>query len=169
MIQAQLPLDQLFLDDEIAWYDAMVERIDSKEYDELDHVNLRELLADMSLRERHEVESRLTVLILHILKWDHQPKKRSTSWASTIVVQSQELVRHFRSGVLRNHADSALTDVYAKAVRRAMIETGLPKSVFPAACQYSIAELLSFEASIDTDGLIDPPHPEEPDTTAADD
>lgn len=44
-------------------------------------------------------------------------------------------------GVLRNYAEVVLVDVYRKAVERA--ETGLPAETFPAACPYSLDQLLS--------------------------
>ena len=89
------------------------------------------------------MESRLTVLIVHLLKWAHQPKKRSRSWRGTIITQRQELGRHLGRGVLRNHAEAVLPEVYADAVERAAAETGLAAETFPAACPYTVDQLLS--------------------------
>lgn len=149
MIQTQIPLDRLYLDDEIAWYDAMVELLDAKAYDELDYNNLREFLNDMSVSQRREVLSRLIGLVLHILKWEHQPDMRSRSWLSSIIYQQQELEIHMGRGILRNHANDILEQAYEKAIVRAVAETGLPQSKFPPTCQYTVAELLTFDAQLE--------------------
>ena len=92
---------------------------------------------------RREVESRLTVLIVHALKWAHQPDRRSGSWKATIIEQRQELEGLVSRGVLRNHAEAVLADAYYKAVERAAAETGLPAETFPAGCPYTLDQLLS--------------------------
>jgi hypothetical protein len=45
--------------------------------------------------------------------------------------------------VLRNHAQTVLTDVYHKAMERAAADTGLAAETFPAACPYALDQLLS--------------------------
>jgi hypothetical protein len=104
-----------------------------------------EFLSDMAHRDRREVESRLIVLLKHILKWVHQPERRSRSWRVTIIEQRQELTSEASRGVLRNHAEAILEQAYAKAVERAAAETDLPTDRFPPSCQYSFAEVLAFD------------------------
>jgi hypothetical protein len=99
----------------------------------------------MARRDRREVESRLTTLLAHILKWLHQPENRSRSWRGIIVEQRQELSRLASSGVLRNHAEAVLAAVYADAVERAAAETGLPAGSFPGECPYTLAQVLVWE------------------------
>src|SRR5947209_12641386 len=119
-----LPLSVLYEQDETAWLEAMAERIRLGRLDEVDYPNLAEYLADMARRDRREVESRLAVLLAHALKGVHQPDRRSGSWRGTIVEQRQELEGLVGRGVLRNHAEAVLADVYRKAVERAAAETG---------------------------------------------
>jgi hypothetical protein len=143
--RTQLALSELYTEDETAWLDAMVDLLGAGANAELDFANLREYLSDMAKRDRREVESRLVVLVTHILKWMYQPDQRSRSWRGSIVEQRQELRRLAGGGVLRNHAESVLAEVYQEAVERAAAETGLPAEAFPAECAYSVNELLSFE------------------------
>ena len=89
------------------------------------------------------------LLLAHILKWVHQPDRRSRSWRCSIVEQRQELRRLANSGVLRNHAESVLAELYLEAVERAVAESGLRRNSFPAECEYSVDELLSFEPVVD--------------------
>ena len=133
----------LYEQDETAWLEAMSELIRLGRFDEIDYPNLAEYLADMARRDRHEVESRLTTLITHLLKWSHQPDRRSGSWRATIIEQRQELQGLVSRGVLRNHAEAVLEDAYSKAIERAVAETGLAAETFPAACPYTLDQLLA--------------------------
>ncbi|MBX6314645.1 MAG: DUF29 family protein [Isosphaeraceae bacterium] len=45
-----------------------------------------EYLSDITRRDRREVESRLAVLIAHLLKWTYQPRRRTRSWRATIEI-----------------------------------------------------------------------------------
>ena len=136
-------LPDLYELDETAWLDAMAGLAREGRATELDLPHLAEFLDDMARRERREVESRLVVLLAHILKWQYQPGHRSKSWRATIIVQRQELNRHAASGVLRNHAEEALASCYAEAVERA--ETGLAAGRFSAECPYSVEQLLAVD------------------------
>jgi len=133
----------LYEQDETAWLEAMAELIRLGRLDEVDYPNLAEYLADMARRDRREVESRLAVLITHALKWAGQPDRRSGSWRGTIIEQRQELEGLVSRGVLRNHGEAVLRDVYGRAVERATAEMGLPAETFPEACPYTLDQLLS--------------------------
>src|SRR5438874_1944892 len=103
MIASQAPpLSDLYETDETAWLERMAELVRRGRIEELDLPNLSEFLSDMARRDRREVESRLAVLIAHLLKWEYQPPKRSRSWLVTIEQQRQELLRLLESGTLRN-------------------------------------------------------------------
>ena len=144
-----IPRAVLYEQDETAWLEAMSELIRQGRLDEIDYPNLAEYLADMARRDRREVESRLTVLITHALKWAHQPDHRCGRWRGTIIEQRQELEGLVRRGVLRNHAEAVLADVYLKAVERAAAETGLPAETFPVACPYALDHLFSADLLAD--------------------
>src|SRR5580704_4397224 len=114
-----LDLSLLYERDETAWLEAMSALAAGGRHAEMDYHNLSEFLADMARRDRREVFSRLVVLITHVLKWEHQPDRRSTSWRSTILEQRRELGQDLESGTLRNHAESMLAKAYAEARRQA--------------------------------------------------
>ena len=48
-------------------------------------VALQSLIDAMSRSERQAVKSQLTRLMMHIIKWETQPNKRSRSWIITII------------------------------------------------------------------------------------
>jgi hypothetical protein len=145
-------LPALYEDDETAWLEAMAELVREGRLEDLDLPHLAEYLADMAGRDRREVESRLVVLLAHLLKWTHQPKRRSPSWRGTIIEQRQELRRHASRGVLRNHAADVLAEAYQDAIERAATETSLPSSTFPADCPYSLDQLLTVDLTAESEG-----------------
>ena len=136
-------LAALYEQDETAWLETVSELIRLGRLDEVDYPNLAEYLADMARRDRREVSNRLAVLIAHLLKWRHQPRRRSRSWRGTIVVQRRELADLLESGTLRRHAVEVLAKAYASGAQQAVAETGLPESTFPTDCPDSLDELLA--------------------------
>jgi len=138
-------LPALYERDETAWLEAMAELARDGRAEDLDLGHLAEYLFDMARRDRREVESRLAVLLSHLLKWTYQPDHRSRGWRATVIEQRQELNRLAGRGVLRNHAQEVLADVYTEAVERAAAETGVARDRFPAECPYTLDELLTLE------------------------
>jgi hypothetical protein len=59
-------------------------------WNEADIVSLIEELNSIGASEKWELENRLAVLIAHLLKWKHQPKRRGNSWRFTIEAQRQD-------------------------------------------------------------------------------
>jgi hypothetical protein len=146
VIKTRKSLSALYGADEVAWLDAMAELIGARQLRDLDYRNLKAFLEDLSKRDRREVESRLQVLLMHVLKWRYQKKKRTKSWQRTISEQRRQLRGEFRaSNTLRNHAEAVLADAYAEAVEWAAEETELPAKTFPAECPWTLEQLLSPE------------------------
>ncbi len=58
---------------------------------ELDVANIAGELETLGRAEFNSLVSTLRALTMHLLKWDHQPEKRSRSWALTIASQRLEL------------------------------------------------------------------------------
>lgn len=98
----------------------------------------------MGRRDRHELESRLTVLVSHLLKWQLQPERRSKSWAGTIREQRRQIarkLRHFPS--LRPVLDDLLAKTYAYARESAAGETSIPETDFQPNCPFTTGDVLS--------------------------
>ncbi len=140
-------LSVLYEQDETAWLEVMAALAANGRYAEMDHLHLSEYLADMAKRDRREVFSRLVVLLSHLLKWEHQPERRSGSWRGTIREQRRELRQLVESGTLRNHAEAVLADAYAEARRQAADETELSLNVFPVEDARGLDELLAEPAA----------------------
>jgi hypothetical protein len=143
MATATIYLSVLYEQDETAWLEAMAAFAASGRLADMDFIHLSEYLADMARRDRREVFSRLVVLLSHLLKWDHQPERRSGAWRGTIREQRRELRQLLASGTLRNHSEAVLADAYAEARRQAADETELSLDVFPVEDARTVAELLA--------------------------
>src|SRR5262249_59029240 len=89
--EARMKLSRLYEADETGWLEQMSKLISERRYEELDYKHLGEYLLDMAKRDRREVLHRLTTLLTHLLKWEHQPRKRSRSWELTIRRERREL------------------------------------------------------------------------------
>jgi hypothetical protein len=137
-----LTLAELYLADETTWLEQMAQLAADGDASLLDLPHLSEYLTDMALRDKREVLQRLIVLLAHLLKWDHQPERRSRSWELTIQEQREELQELLESSTLRLHAEHSLPLAYSRAVRRAAVETELPEATFPSECPWSLEGVL---------------------------
>ena len=97
----------------------------------------------MGRSERRELANRLEQLLLHLLKWQYQPVRRSKSWRASIRYQRLGIARLLDDNPsLRGMIPVLLENVYASAVLRAEIETNLAVAVFPTVCPYTIDQML---------------------------
>ena len=100
----------------------------------------------MGKTEKREFVSRLTVLLLHLLKWKFQPEGQGNSWRLSIANARDEIVDLLDDNPsLRSQIDGIAKSAYRYARRKAAIETGLGEDVFPAECPWP------FERAMDGD------------------
>ena len=110
---------------------------------EIDVMNLAEELESMGKSEKRALLSRLTVLLVHLLKWQFQPPRRSRSWQNTLRVQRLDINDLLAdSPSLRYAIGDRIESVYEKAKLLAEEETGIEKSHFPLQCPYSLEQML---------------------------
>ena len=110
---------------------------------EIDAAKIAEEIDDVGEEQYDKLESALRVLMLHLLKWDHQPDRRSRSWTASVREQRRRVLRQLRKNPgLRSRLDEALGEAYEDARDEAYAETGLPLSVFPARRPFEYAEIM---------------------------
>jgi hypothetical protein len=104
---------------------------------------IAEEIESMGKTEKRELVSRLTVLLLHLLKWQRQPSHRSNSWRLSITNARNEVTYHLEDDPsLKAVLDSAMEQAYRSARLKAAIETALDEDQFPARCPWSFAEVI---------------------------
>ncbi|MRX06263.1 DUF29 family protein [Pseudoduganella sp. FT25W] len=129
--------------DWVLWIDAQVRLLSERRFSDLDIENLVEELDGMKKQYAHELDSRLTVLIMHLLKCEYQTDHARNKWHSTLIEQRRRISLLLASSPsMRQRVLPFALDCYADARRRAAVETRLNLEVFPAQLPYSTQQLL---------------------------
>lgn len=121
-----------YWDDHYGWLMAQLEFVRERRFDKIDWENIAEDLEDMGRSEYRSLESALRVLLVHLLKWDHQVSYRSRSWLLTIKEQHRQYRRILdENPSLRQHLEQIRQDAHKSARRDAVKDTGFALASFP--------------------------------------
>jgi hypothetical protein len=113
-------------------------------FSEIDIENVAEEIESMGRRDRRQLVNRLSVLIAHLLKWKHQPIRRSNSWKLTIKEQRNKVFELLEeSPSLKHELESKLSAAYNNAVVTAAKQTSSDISGFPEFCPFTIEQCLN--------------------------
>jgi hypothetical protein len=128
------------------WTQQQAGLLKSGQFKDIDLDNLIEEIESMGRSEKRELESRLTVLLLHLLKWKYQPVRRGRSWELSIDEQRVQFLRVLKDNPgLKNQLDEILIDAYELAVIKAAKETSLDKKTFPTSCPWDLPTITKTE------------------------
>lgn len=142
----------LYEQDYYLWIEKTVEQLRQNQLQEIDIQNLIEELETMGRSEKRAVQSNLTVLLMHLLKYKYQPNKRSQSWRSTIVEHRRRLLILFKdSPSLKGYSQEIFAECYQDARQDAATETQLKVSVFPDECPFNLEVVLKVDYLADED------------------
>jgi len=129
-----------------AWTQEQAALLRTEELEQLDLPNLIEEIESMGASQRKAVNSRLLVLLMHLLRWQYQPGhkgRRPNSWRSTIRTQRNEIeIELSDSPSLRREVPDFIAYVYPRARKGAAEETGLVLATFPVDCPWTVDEVL---------------------------
>jgi hypothetical protein len=115
----------------------------------LDRENLAEEIESLGREQFNKLESALRVLLLHMLKWDHQSERRGRSWWATIGEQRLRIEDLLADNPgLRPRIEEAIMRAYRRARLRAVKETDIEERQFPESCPYSWDDIVSREFPI---------------------
>ena len=127
-----------------SWITQTTQLLRESRWHEIDVAQLIEAIEDLGKSERRGITSQLIRLLLHLLKWQYQPQRRSDSWLDSITdARTQIELALEDSPSLGNYPSEQLEDSYQRARRQAAKQTRLEISVFPDACPYSIELVLA--------------------------
>ena len=108
----------------------------------IDAANLAEEIESMGNSNRWALESFLSNVIMHLLKWKYQPERRCTSWKMTIRNGRIQIEKRLKnSPSLRPKVPEMIAGEYLPAREDAADETGLPLTTFPEQCEFSVEEI----------------------------
>ncbi|MBV8883159.1 MAG: DUF29 domain-containing protein, partial [Chroococcidiopsidaceae cyanobacterium CP_BM_RX_35] len=129
----------LYETDFYAWTQEQAMLLRNQQWSQVDLPNLIEEIESLGKQQRQELRSRLSILIGHLLKWEHQPQRsagggssgapvqaqhRSRSWLATLRIQRRDTLRLLKDNPsLKPYLDDALKEAYENARDLAMAET----------------------------------------------
>lgn len=127
-----------------AWAFRQAERLRRGQWSDLDALNLAEEIEDLGNEIYNKLESAFRITLMHMLKWDHQPSRRSRSWTLSIRNGRLDVEKVLeRSKGVRPRVPAAVAEAYRRARIDAAGETDLDESMFPEVCPYSFDEIMS--------------------------
>jgi hypothetical protein len=137
------PDDTLYERDFYAWTQEQAAKLRGRAHNDIDWENAAEEIESLGRSDKYEIEHRMEVLLLHLLKWKYQPEKRKSGWRATITEQRGRIDRRIKeSPSLRDYPSIILDDAYRIARAQAEEETGLPFDSFPEVSPFTVAEVL---------------------------
>jgi len=133
----------LYSQDFCLWAEQTAQLLQSRRYSEIDLENLIDEVEDMSRSEKRALLSNVRVVLMHLLKCQYQPEKRSNSWLSSIREHRTRLQDTFRdSPSLRSYFQEMFDECYQNARKQAADETALPLDIFPPESPFTLNECL---------------------------
>lgn len=110
---------------------------------EADLSHIAEEIEDLGQEREHGLAIQLRRLLVHLLKYQFQPARRSRSWRGSMAnarVEIEWTLEHSPS--LKSRAASLTEREYTRAITQAAAETGLPRQSFPTDCPYTFDQIV---------------------------
>jgi hypothetical protein len=138
----------LYEQDFLEWTQKQADYLQKGDWKNLDVKNLIEELEALGRSEQKELGSYLQVLLIHLLKCQHQPERRTKSWNITLSNgrdKIQDCLEDTPSLQRFLYNLEWLEKYYRRARRDAAKETQKPLEIFPVNCPYTLAQILDSE------------------------
>lgn len=125
------------------WTQTMAAALRQGRWQELDPDNLAEEIESLGRSDKRALKHRLEVLLMHLLKWQYQPEKRSNSWRATIIEQRLRIIDLLNdSPSLKPYLEAEYANGYGNACKLAAAETGLEATAFPNQCPFTLKTIM---------------------------
>jgi hypothetical protein len=143
VMNAKGDLAALYDRDFYAWSQRASELLRKGCFEEADIEHVAEEIEDMGKERQHTLKSQTRRLLLHLLKWQFQPERRSRSWRvsnGNVRVEISDVLEENPS--LRPSTPELPCAVYRQAVELVELQTGLARSTFPDGCPYTFGQMM---------------------------
>ena len=144
----------LYEEDYLAWTQQQIGLLQTGKLEELDLKNLVEELKAMGRSDHRELESRLIILIAHLLKWEWQFNRLQNQWAEfegkswrNSITEQRIQIKFLMQKVpsLGPKLSESIFAAHPTARELASRETEIQESEFPMDCRYGDNDLLDPE------------------------
>lgn len=132
-----------YQDDVINWANEQAAFLRAGNFAALDIEHIADEVEDVGKSEQRELESRMALLLAHLLKWHVQPERRGSSWETTIRNQRKAVSMRLKKtpSLKADFGDEEWWDVaWGDAVYRAEQETDLKD--LPPTCPWSADQIM---------------------------
>ena len=141
-----------YADDFYTWTQEQGARLRAGDLTALDLENLAEEIESLGRSQFNSLVGAWRIVLLHMLKFDHQPSRRTRGWVISIATHRQAAVDELAdSPGLKSRQAEAMERAYRRARLEAAQETGLPLKTFPETCPYTRDAMLTRPFAIDPD------------------
>ena len=138
------------IDDTHRWAFEQAAHLRAGRFDQVDIMNVADEIESVGKSEFKSFASGLGVILLHMLKWDYQPSRRSLSWIYSILEHRRQVIEDLDdSPSLKSRRAEAIHRAYGAARLRAARETKQPLDVFPEECAYSWEQIMEAPYALD--------------------
>lgn len=115
-----------------AWSAAQAAALQEGRFGDLDIVNLVDEVESLGRSEYDAFVSAIEIVLVHMLKWDAQPEKRTPSWVASIVEHRRRVDRRLRDNPsFKARIQDAVQRAFEVATAKAAGETNLPLEAYP--------------------------------------
>lgn len=130
-------------EDFYGWAMANAALLKKGKFNQVDINHIIEEMENLGASEKRELVSRLSQLIMHLLKWHFQPTMRGHSWIYSIRAQRKQTKIHLKDNPsLKSKLAEILLDSYDVAISEAAKETSLDEKNFPSECPYTFDQII---------------------------
>jgi hypothetical protein len=133
----------LYDQDFYAWANEQATLLRTGQLSAADIEHIAEEIESMGRSEKRELVSRLTVLLVHLLKWQFQPARRGNSRRLSIANSRDQLADHLADNPsLQAHLPDFIATAFRYARRDAANETGLDETLFSELCPWPFDRMM---------------------------
>ncbi|MCE9684594.1 DUF29 domain-containing protein [Halomonas alkalisoli] len=130
--------------DAYAWALEQVALLRAGKLDQIDIKHVADEIENMGKGERRALISQMARLLMYLLKWDHQPERRSRSWRLSIEDAQAKVTRLLEDNPsLKTAMPELMAIAYEDARRAAAIETDMEPDTFPQECLYGFDDAMA--------------------------
>lgn len=136
-------MSTIYEQDLVLWAKTTAQLLREQRWEAIDLPHLIEEVEDLGKSERSAIGSQMERIMVHLLKWEYQPQRRSDSWLDSINDGRSQIRRKIEdSPSLWNYPEEILEKEYTRARREASRQTGLALNIFPESCPFAIDQVL---------------------------